>query len=126
MRNVFGGGAHQLAGHGVGRKRIGADHHRVQRFGLPALGPSPSRPIVPSTMAKCGRRTEAISAMAMSSDFCSLPATGGSMCNSTLLRRQRQPFMFLTASVAPVCMCIFMTGIDTTQSNSNTSGQTPE
>jgi len=27
-----------------------------------------------------------------------------------LLRRQRQPFMFFTARVIPVCMCIFITG----------------
>ena len=46
------------------------------------------------------------------------------MCSSTLLRRHRQPFMFFTASVTPVCMCIFITGIETTKSNSSTLGQT--
>ena len=67
-----------------------------------------------------------MSAIAMSMGFSLLPATGGSMCNSTLLRRHRQPFMFLTARLAPVCMCRFMTGSDTRKSHSTASGQTRE
>ena len=81
-------------------------------------------PTVPSTMARCGRNTDAMSAMATSSGFSALPASAGSMCSSTLLRRQRHPFMFFTASVAPVCMCRFITGMDTMKSNSSTSAQT--
>ena len=81
-------------------------------------------PTVPSTRARWGRNTDDMSAMATSIGLAVSSLIGGSMCSSTLLRRHRQPFMFLIARVTPVCMCIFITGIETTRSKSNTSWQT--
>jgi len=48
-------------------------------LGVPAPGPRPSMQMVPSMIDRCGRRTEDMSVMAISSGFSSVLASWGSM-----------------------------------------------